>query len=185
MRDHRVSRAYWRLCEDQGSFALPTIIAVLGSFLLLQVFFSALSVDPTVRPGEYFLNLWLMLVFGASYVVWTALRGRGVVDPAASGGFVLAAFGLWARLGVHLFLYAASETYGSTSVREESADGSLRFLIGALKYGGLLAFVVGLALVAWGSLPSRRPDRAARARSGSPPAAGPEGPAPRAGGPPS
>lgn len=151
----RFSRACWRLCEDQGSFALPAIVVVFGVFLLLEVFFAASwGSGSTVRPREYMLNCWLLLVLGVSYVVWTALRSRGAVHPAAAQRFVLAAFGFWARVYCSFLLYGFTETYGDHSVAEEFATDRLRFLIGVHRYGGLLAFVLGLALVAW---ESRRP----------------------------
>lgn len=181
-----ILRVWRRMSEDQGRLALPMIVVVGGLMLFLQVIATAFP-NATVGPAARFLDWWLLLVLGVSYLAWSILRARGRVDPDGQNGFVLSAFGLWARYVCNFFLYTASETYGGRSVLEATADDRLRFLIAAHRYGGLFAFALGLALVAWGSRcpPIFRLGRATQPRSGSPPSAGPEGRAPRADVPPS
>jgi len=104
----------------------------------------------SARPFEHALHYWMLLVLGAAYVVWSVLLVRDCVDPAGEAGFLLASFGLAATWFCHFLLFGLCYCYGSTSVIEELADGRLRFLFAAHRWGGLAAYVVGLLLVVWG-----------------------------------
>ena len=124
----------------------------------------------TTRPHEHLLHYWLLLVLGAAYVVWRVLLLHRCVDPAGEFGFALAAFGTMARFFCHVVLCGVGLCWGSSSALELNADDRLRFLIAAHRWGGLAAYILGLALVVWGSRLSGSATRAwmlrARARSG-------------------
>ena len=158
-----ITRVCWRAYESDGSLALVAVAFVAWFFMHVEAGFVAHTAF-TVRPGDHLLNYWLLLVLGAAYCVWAVLRVRALIDPAGGMGFVLAAAGVFARYFRNFVAYGMSETYGGHSVLEETASDSLRMLLGALRHGGLVAFVVGLAVVALGS---RRPPTLLRDRGRS------------------
>ena len=164
----RLLRACHRAYAGGDSLALVAIVVVAALFVHIDSGVATLS-GFSVRPGEHLLNYWLLLVLGASYAVWTVLRVRSGLNPAGAPGFVLSAFGLAARFYCHFLLYGLGWPYGDHSIVEDVATRHLRFMIAVHRYGGLLAFATGLAIVVWGSRrpPTLRGDRAARERSGS------------------
>ncbi len=176
----KAARACLRMHESGEGLALPAIVAVCGTTLVLEVCFLCIGSGPTVRPYEWHLNYWLFLVLGASYAVWSFLRARGVAEPAAGLWFILAAYGLWMRTYCFMLLFEMNETYGGRSVLEDAADADGRFLIAVHRYGGLFAFALGLGMVAWcsrrlspragreGPLPARGSSAAARAARARP-----------------
>jgi hypothetical protein len=173
------------MLENEG-FALPAIVVMCGSAALLDAWFSCIGWGATVRPFEWTLNYWLMLVLGAAYAVWAALRARGAVDAAAGQWFVLAAYGLWMRGYCFALLFGLVESFGDRSLAEELTSDRGRFLIAAHRYGGLLAFSLGLAMVALCSRPiNGRSDRADTPPSGRRRPAGRARRAPREDAPPS
>lgn len=170
------TRVCLRMYEGDG-LALPAIITACAATLFLESwFFLVQGEGATVRPYEWLLNCWLFLVLGTSYTVWSVLRVRGAVDPAAGHWFVLAAYGLWMRSYCFVLLFGVSITFGDRSLGEDLAHSRARFLIGVHRYGGIAAFALGLAMVAGCSRrPTRRGGRAAPPLRGSPSTAGPGG----------
>ncbi len=148
-----------RLQEGEGSFALVALASVGVLFAMAAPWTSAWVCAATVRPREYHLHLWLLLLLAWSYVAWMVLRLWGRIDASGGPGFVLAAFGLAASWLCHLCLYGLSETYGETSLVEQVADTRLRVMIAVHLWGGPLAILVGLLVVLFGS---RRPRYSSR-----------------------
>ena len=163
----RLTRVCARAYDHEGSLAFVAVVSVTGFFSLLDPGIAGFA-GFTVRPGDHLLNYWLLLVLGASYVVWTVVRLRRRVDPTAAMGFVVAACALAARFYCHFLLFGYGETYGSHSVIEQTATLHSRVLIAAHRYGMLLAFALGLALVAWAISRADRAGTSARGSSRSP-----------------
>jgi hypothetical protein len=179
----KVTRVCLRMYESEG-LALPLVVTVCGLTLILEVFLFTLGWGATARPYEWHLNHWLLLVLGASYAAWSFLRARGTVDPAAGRWFMLAACGLWMRHWCFIAIFGFAPSWGDRSMTEDFAGHRGSFLIDVHRYGGLLAFAMGLAMVAWcsrpispgagreGTSPSGRPSaatRGARPRRGDAP----------------
>jgi len=114
------------------------------------------------RPHAHLSHYWLLLVLGIAYVVWRVLLMQRRIAPHGEPGFALAAYGLMARFYCHFWVFGSGNSYGSHSLVEDVADAGGRFLIAAHRWGGLLAFVAGLALVVWGSRLSGLAKEAAR-----------------------
>jgi hypothetical protein len=138
--------------ESEG-LTLPFIVTVGGLTLCLETFFFCLGWGATARPFEWQLNHWLLLVLGATYAVWSSLRARGAVDAAAGRWFVLAAYGLWMRAYCFAMLFGMLPSWGERSMGEDFAGDPGSFFIDVHRYGGLLAFAMGLGMVAWCSRP--------------------------------
>lgn len=172
----RLVRVCARAHDGGENFAFVSIV-VVSCFLLFSGVFFFYSFP--VRPVAHLLDYWLLLVLGVSFLVWRVLRFRGAVDAGAEPGFVLAAFGLFARHYCHLVVFGLAETWGSHSRVEETADARGWLLIATHRYGGLVAFAVGLGLAA---LFSVRRGRAGARGPGSPRSAVPTPRGPAAGG---
>ena len=163
----RLTRVCARAYDHEGSLAFVAVISASGFLPLVEAGYAGFA-GFTVRPGDHLLHYWLLLVLGASYVVWTVVRLRRRVDPTAAMGFVVAACALTARFHCHFLLFGLGETYGSHSVIEQTATRHSRILIAAHGYGTLLAFALGLALVAWAISRADRAGTSARGSSRSP-----------------
>jgi len=148
----KAARVCRRMYESEGP-ALPFIVIVYGLTLVCETWFFPLGWGATARPREWQLDHWLLLVLGASYAVWSFLRARGSVDPTAGRWFMLAAYGLWMRLLCFVILFGFLPSWGDRSMGEDFAGHPGGLFIKVHRYGGLLAFAMGLAMVAWCSRP--------------------------------
>jgi hypothetical protein len=164
----------WASALDRGP---QPIGPQVGFVCILVVYYFTLLVDTftvcvsgfTSRPHAHLSHYWLLLVLAVAYVVWRVLLLQRRIAPQGEPGFALAAYGLAARFYCHFWVFGSGNSYGSHSLVEDVADAGGRFLISAHRWGGVLAYVVGLALVVWGSRLSGSATRAwkigARAKS--------------------
>jgi len=139
-----------RQLEGDGGLALVSM-ATVGAGFCIPLCMGEFWRCATVRPKAYLFHWWMLVVLLGCFVAWSVMRYRGRIDASGGYGFVLAAFGLHASWFCHLVLYGVCPTYGDKSLVEEIAQGHLRFMIAAHRWGGPLAMLVGLLVVLFGS----------------------------------
>jgi len=130
------------------------LMQVTGFMYLLYWFFMITAVS---APWNHLAaNAWLMAVLAASFLGWSVVRRRGRVTAATGGGFVVAAFALLARIQGETLL-----SFADVPWREDLLGAHGREYAMLARYGGFVAFVFGLAMVAAACLAERRLQRPA------------------------
>lgn len=117
-----------------------------------------------VDPSPFITNLRLVQGLTVAYCVWSVLVHRRLVAAATGKGLVLASFGIHCRLMTDVILYGAYLTgvYDDGPLGRPFTDLSfpgaedMRVLHSLLHHGGLLAYVIGFALVLFGALTDTR-----------------------------
>lgn len=177
-----LARSCRRFRDRATGIGLVMVLLVGGVVMRLEAYLP-FSNGVTVRPAEYLANCWLLFMLGAAFVVWTVLRVRGQIGAGGEMGFAVAALGVYARVYLGLVLYAFGPCYSDRSIVEETANIHGRVMIAMHRYGGLLAWVLGLAFVVLTALQERAgrarraPRRSAARRGGAPAPEAPPSPA--------
>lgn len=127
--------------EPASSPVLVTVAVEVVAFMYLVEWFFWVTVTGEAS-NHLLVNAYLMGALSVGLIAWSFARQRGLVTAGTGGGFLVAAFALFARIQGEMALHFVDAAW-----REEvfGATG-LRLLMGA-RYAGFAAFVYGLAMV--------------------------------------
>jgi hypothetical protein len=148
-------------------FALVHVATACMLFRFAVVYQDAVGISVWHMADRFLLNVWLLTVLIAAFLVWSLLLRRELMPAWAGSGLLLASFGLACRTWCDLLTFGFGEiaglTYDGRALLESAPSAWLRFQIGWHQYGGLLAYAVGMTVLALGL---RRPPN--RRRSSGP-----------------
>lgn len=146
------------------SLPRPTTTLGMGPVLLLVLFPAVVAAFTTpfvlvsnlygVNWPHMVLNLWLLLVLGVGYVLWRVGVLRGRLTAASGAGFPIAGYALAQRV-YYEFLLSFLGDWRLVHPESELADA-----VALTRWGGLVAFVFGLAMVLAASFQEWRIGRA-------------------------
>ncbi|MHC4669822.1 MAG: hypothetical protein ACYTFD_15610 [Planctomycetota bacterium] len=121
-----------------------------------------------VDPSRFVTNLRLVQGLAVGYVIWFLLVFQRRLAPETGQGLVLASFGVHCRVLADLAMYGLEWTRGPHAMGppypevplplEADPGSSLGVLSSALHHGGLLAYILGFALIlaaAWADVRRR------------------------------
>lgn len=135
-------------------FALVHVATACVLFRYAFVFQCAYGNSIRHMAERFLLNVWLLTVLIAAFLVWWLLVRRERMPAWAGSGLLLASFGLVCRVWCDLLTFGFGEiaglTYDGRAVLESHPSRWLRLLIKTHQYGGLLAYATGMAILALG-----------------------------------
>lgn len=129
----------------------PTLVFLLyvGMVFRFAHLWMHLANSETQVTGSTLLDLWLLVVLIALFVVWAALVRKGRWSVEAGAGLRLAGYGVLCRGYCDFLVFGVAADYGlvhgGRSEIETYAGAGLRALIAVHRWGGLLAFALGVA----------------------------------------
>ena len=150
-----------------GTGVCTTIIIIAGFFalasgvvnIMFHRFYRTLTLEPAQIGHNYYqfrVTLYLLLVLVILYVPWIYRVGRGLTSAATGGGFVIAASALSLRSACDLavaFAWHAAWDLGPEALKLAETRTALS------RNAGIVAFVLGLGLVAAALLGERKRQR--------------------------
>lgn len=142
-------RDLWSPEPSSTPVLVAVAVEVVAFMYLIEWFFMVTITGDT--SNHLVVNAYLMGGLVLGFVAWLLARQYGSVTASTGGGFVVAAFALFARIQGETALYFVDVAW-----REAVFDATgLRLLMWA-RYGGFAAFVFGLAMVLAACLSERR-----------------------------
>jgi hypothetical protein len=154
MRTRRIRRAFERHNPAMTWFVLVHVATAVVLTRFGVVFQAAMNDSLRHMVPRFFVNLWMLTVLIAAFLVWHLLQRRDRMPASAGSGLLLASFGVTCRVWCDLLTFGFGSivglVYDGRALFETHPSPRLRLLIQAHQYGGLLAFVVGMTILALG-----------------------------------
>lgn len=100
---------------------------------------------------HHWLNLGLLAALGLACILWLVLAVRGRVSPASGAGFAVAGYALAVRIACEFYL-----SFFGDPVRLAFPGHLIVDMSVLARYGGLIGYVFGLAVVLAACLWERR-----------------------------